>query len=630
MRWSTRTRRTLMLTATSGALLSLGTGCTTEEAADGSGGAGGSAGGSAGSAQGGMAGATGGQGGAVGGQGGMAGAMGGMGGTGPEANCGSTPAGVGVTTNGICADQTTIRQCVIAIEADVEPQIVDVACETGEVCDDSGGLAQCVPTGDCRNGETECLPDNSTLRRCENGAWVESACGQDLCLEQPGLGASCLSSAPTGGTGIFIEGQLLYEFLPPNDATEPTQYDAANSQFEGAGDMFITVFDNNELIGMDLTKAGLNPGEAKGDFSVEVDRQPGPNTQIFFWPMLFDQQGDPFIAMARARDENAATLRSDEYWVFGFDVCEPGVVDCTPTTVDVGGLGVDEASGSGAIHIYDWLVFGFFRTTQIPALQSADPLSLAVFWQGDEGNRGSGIKYNCGNCFIPANAEVEFDSTEGLTDTYQSGMMMSGRGLNDYDSHWSRSTINHEFGHWVMSSFSISPGEGGPHFVDAASRPGLAYSEGFATFMGQSNLSGGNPANGNPVYFTVQNGTGFWVNLNNRNWLNGPLEDPNPGGGEDQDVNENVIGAMMWSLWASANAQTPQGLGEEAVLGNLRSERTLMGFNRGYPTIDFMDYLDALSCSGLATDQQISAVVDPVGYPWTASGRVNPPSGSCN
>lgn len=575
-------------------------GCTTEEAdGEASGGTGGTAGGSAGSP-------------ATGGSAGTAGSAG-------SAGAANDPC-MGVPTSGTCADTTTIRTCIVSADFDEPPEIVDIACDASEACNETANGATCEPTGECRTGETECL-DSSTRRSCNDmGNWVEEPCGTDGCIEQPGLGAQCVVSAPTGGTGIEISGQLFYEFRRPNDPVTPNAY-STTTENEGAGDMFITVFDNDELIGTALTEAGLDPMKPKGEFTVELDRMPTTNTFVFFWPMLFDQDGDPFIALAKAQSDRASHLTSTEYWSWGFEVC-PTAADCTDMVTDIGGLLIDDASGAGGAHIYDWLVFNFFRMTGMSGLAGGDPLSLVTYWQNGPrtpmAGETAGIRFNCGNCFIPGGGEVVFDDVENRKDTYRSAMNISGRGFNDYDSHWSRSTINHEVGHWVMSSFSVSPGEGGPHFVDAASLPGLSYSEAFATFVAQSNMSGGDPTSPNPVYFTVQEGTGFWINLESEEWTNGALEKPNPNGPVDQLVNENIVASMFWSFWAESNAQNAQGLGDGPVFSGLRTER-LLNLNRGYFRTDFIDYLDGLSCDNLMTDAQIAAVVDPAGYPWRAS-----------
>jgi hypothetical protein len=85
-----------------------------------------------------------------------------------------------------------------------------------------------------------------------------------------------------------------------------------------------------------------------------------------------------------------------------------------------------------------------------------------------------------------------------------------------------------------------------------------------------------------------------------------------------QDVNENVIASMFWSMWAQSNAESPQSLGDAPVYTTLRHARLLNNdtFNRGYSKVDMIDYLDAMTCAGTATAAQVENVSAGVGYPW--------------
>lgn len=166
-----------------------------------------------------------------------------------------------------------------------------------------------------------------------------------------------------------------------------------------------------------------------------------------------------------------------------------------------------------------------------------------------------------------------------------------------------------------MQSYSKSPGEGGEHFVDEASKPGLAYSEGWASFVGQTNISIDN-SNNDPIEFRKSEGTTFWVDISKITSSDGTTDLPDPNGPIDQYISENVVTAMMWSLWAGANAQAPQNLGDGPMFNVLPGARLTGDVNRGYMTVDFVDYLDAMKCEGQATAAQISAVTQPAQYPY--------------
>lgn len=505
----------------------------------------------------------------------------------------------GVPVEGECIDGNKIRSCFIYEEPGKLPEIIEVQCADIEKCQIVNGTASCQPTGDCYDGTSRCA-DASTLEECIDGKWVKSSCGGgDSCIAQPGQPATC--AFQEAGSGIHLRGHIEYEFRVPNkDFTDFSK----ELQQEPAVDLFVTVFDDNELIGMGLTSFGdgtLNPG----DWDIELTRKPTGNTFFYFWPMLFDQNGVPFMALAHAESSAADHQQSTKYWFWGFGPVCPDAGECD--IVDTGNQLITEEEGSGAAYIYQWLDFGIFRMSGL--IPEVAPLSFAVFWE-------PGNKFDCGNCFAPpqmGGANVLFDPENNLVDHFDTSMNISG--TEDSPSHWARTTVNHEFGHWIMQSYSKSPGEGGPHFVDEASKPGLAYSEGWATFAGQSNLSN-SPSDNDPIAFRKSGGTSFWVDIGKLVWSGGAIELPDPNGPADQFVNENVITGMMWSLWAENNAGAPQGLGDVPLFRVLTSKRLVGDLNRGYFKVDFFDYLDAMKCEKLATEGQIGDVVQSVGYPY--------------
>src|SRR5262249_25312803 len=156
------------------------------------------------------------------------------------------------------------------------------------------------------------------------------------------------------------------------------------------------------LIGMGLTSigaGGLNPG----DFELELASNPTDKTFIYFWPMLFDDGGNPRMALAHARSPDVSDQTSDTYWSFGFAVCSGAPCNVT----DLGNLLIKESDGSGAVHIYQWIDYGIFRLGDKTSglIPDVTPLTMAVFWE-------PGNEFNCGNCFAPpqmGGATVEFD-----------------------------------------------------------------------------------------------------------------------------------------------------------------------------------------------------------------------------
>ena len=77
----------------------------------------------------------------------------------------------------------------------------------------------------------------------------------------------------------------------------------------------------------------------------------------------------------------------------------------------------------------------------------------------------------------------------------------------------------------------------------------------------------------------------------------------------------------FYKVYKVTNAVTPQSLEDGPVFNALRDPRLLQNdtYNRGYQTVDMVDYLDAMQCGGYATPSQVSAVANGVNYPWDDS-----------
>lgn len=499
----------------------------------------------------------------------------------------------GVSRAGECVDAATIRSCFVSGEDGVAPEIKDVACVANTACTTVDGVAACRPVGDCFEGSSRCL-DSATLQNCTSGKWVSTACGTDSCRSKPSVGASCTQQDP--GTGRKLRGHVDYEFRAPNASFT----DLGPIQKEGAVDLFITAYQGDELIGMGLTSPGGN-GMNPGDWEIELDREPTGQVYYYFWPMLFDDNGNPRMAIAHAQSGDAFDQESTEYWNWGFGLdCSAGCGE------DVGTDLITDAMGSGAAYIYQWLDYGLFRTADL--MPGKTPLTVGIFWEPNN-------QFDCGSCFITpggGGARVSYDGD--AYDHYDTSLNISGSVKSPH--HFVKTTINHELGHWFMQSFTKSPAEGGVHYVGRASSPGLAYSEGFATFFAQTNISA-SPSAPDPVAFRKSQGTTFWVDLEKVVYSGGALEMPDENGGMDQDICEDVVSSLMWSIWASDRAYKPLGKGDQATFSIFSSKRlTTSDANRGYKTVDLVDFLDAATCASVLDQPQITSLTNPISFPY--------------
>jgi hypothetical protein len=549
-------------------------------------------------------------------------ADGGTGGGGGSAGATNNGACGDISVNGACADDQTLKTCVIPETNDptANPEyVLTKTCAPGTACTTINGIAQCKLLGECAAGDISCTYDQTKLRTCEgtdtDTHWVDTPCdtaNSEKCIvPKPGEPARCqVVPSNSGGNGPRMTGRIQYEYR------KPTKTGWSNVEVQDATDVYVAIFDNGEMIGKALS--GYDPDTQQflydGSFKADLTRAPTDATEVWVWPMAFNYDtGQPLMAVAKLVDTDVLTNAetSNAYWAFGTDVGTLGkTVDGNVT--NVGDWTITEAEGSGALNIYRWIDYGLLRTANGI---SPSQHSLIVYWNPETGTP------SCGACFCGPSCgggKVKYGDGPNDVDQYDSWIALGGPS-NDGSTEWARAVISHEFGHYVMMNYSASPGEGGPHYVAAASKPGLAYSEGWATSFGMTNV-------GSPVYIDQQDGTFFWVDLSKYDYSGGPLEKPDPNGAIDQYINENVVAGMIWKLWVDQSLD-PDGrnLGDDKIFATLTNPKLVDGtYNRGYYKVDLVDFLDSAICSGSATVEDVASVTGPAQYPYNPAAKPCP------
>lgn len=264
------------------------------------------------------------------------------------------------------------------------------------------------------------------------------------------------------------------------------------------------------------------------------------------------------------------------------------------------------------MRLFDYLRF-IFDTSD--ALLSGDGKSVVVWMRNN-------TSWSCGACFnaVPqAIHSFDFDSAIWIPATAQD------------QSFWSDAVTSHEFGHWAMASFGVEPREGGRHCVGSKSPPGMAWSEGFATWFSSAIRS-------DSVYYDKQGGTMFHLDLDLRTYSSGvPWQRPVPSEGLLQTMDENEVAATILTLSTSEGMPT--------VLSALESPRmTTTPFGRGYTGTlpwevdgncnpidpqpsDFTapcmaDMLDALRCDGVQAASIDAATEPSTHYPYPSNSPI--------
>lgn len=470
------------------------------------------------------------------------------------------------------------------------PFVATVQCGDGLRCAVGAGGATCVPSAGCRPGDTECRGD--TLASCEGGSWTLTACGFG-CQETP-LGAGC----PATNRTVRYANHVSYELRTVNETftdwssstievparrflvlsfADGELLDAAVTDDDGAFELDAVPPDNEDgddgvalfaarVDGDRLSYAVLDPGLSQGETDVRAAMSGGlPNASLWFWS-----------------------------WTSGQIPAGDGVI-------------LPLGSGSGAAHAYDYL--SAIHDYSDRFFGAGEGASL-VMWLG------MGTSWSCGACFVAApgiGGGVAFDS------------QIFYPGDAD-EAYWSGAVLAHELGHWVMSTYGVSPGEGGTHLMGIPSHPGLAWSEGFATWFSAV-------ARGESYYYDKQDGVFFWVDHGPRAYSSGqPWYRPEASLGLEQLIDENEVTRMLLGL--TSNETFP------GMFRALTSPRmTLAPFLRGYfrRTWDGLDgsglplpawstdesaphladYLDALVCGGVVDRASVDAQTEPwAHYPY--------------
>lgn len=497
---------------------------------------------------------------------------------------------VGVPAAGRCVG-AAIERCVTPTGSST-PFVALLPCGPASTCAATAAGPACVPTAQCPPGASECHGD--ALAVCDaRGLWQETTCGGG-CKATP-LGAAC---RPAIALSRYVN-DLTYEYRAPNE--QYTDW-SPTTRSAFAQRLLIISFANGAILDATFT-------DSQGHF--ELDAVPAA-----------DEDGDDFIAaFASTVDAQGRTT----YAVVAPGL-SPGRVDSTAVVTqgapapqlwrwtwtrrdvpDQGGVYIALTSGAGAAFVYDYLRYihdfadGFFG----PRPNAA----LAVWF-------GFGVDWTCGACFYDAPAPI-------LNIPFYSQAFIPG-GADE--AFWSAPVLAHELGHWLMATYGTSPGEGGPHMLGVPSHPGLAWSEGFATWF--SDL-----VRGEGFYYDKQRGVFFFVDHRNRWYSSGvPWPRPEAAYGLDQLIDESEVTRMLLGLTTEGNVgamlaaiASPRMNVAPFLRGYLR--RTWDGLDgRGLPlpawsTRDsaphLADFLDAVVCSGAASPAEVDTQTEPtIHYPF--------------
>ncbi len=448
-------------------------------------------------------------------------------------------------------------------------------CTPGAVfCANSGQLGQCQPNG------------TATLSNCPNGC------------EDRITGAACTVLTPTN----TFTATMLYEYRPPTPELADWSAQGRSAPFQRATVQSF-IWDGSSYILLDSAVT-----DDEGRFSVRVDARPRPEDVVAIYAAYTRPQvPDPVFAVAQPNVPDGLNA-----------VASPGSGQVYYWTLSPFSNGsgrswfISDQAGAGAIRVFDGMRVVFENSAQL-YYRNITPKSLVVWLR-------FGSSWTCGECVwpVPTTAAGAFDTQ----------MFING---NRSDAqYWADSVTFHEVGHWTMSSFGVSPGEGGPHFFGVPYYPGLGWSEGWATFVSADWRR-------DSRYVDKQNGTMFWIDVARRQHSSGaPWPPPQPQDGLLGRIYELEVTAMLYGLSQNPNI-TNNAL--YRALATPRAGAARRGYTRrtwdvdaqgnpinvvntGIPAAVFPDFLDALVCTSMVPNigPQVDAVTQPstrYAYPST-------------
>lgn len=510
------------------------------------------------------------------------------------------PTGCGaVPFNGTCSSSTHVQVCTSSTD-DGSPAVYQYDCPGGATCSrDASGIAGCHSVAPCLEGQTQCV-DSTTLRTCTGGAWATTPCPRQ-CIGSP-LGDFCGVNLST----TTLTGSLTYEFHVPNAAG--TDWDPTIQTAPGQGFLLLS-YHGTQLVDARVTSLGTTTG---GQFSIMVPSVPDSTDRVVVALAATDGTAvtyfvaSPGFTAAGVHDVREVPLRPTLFsWSWN-----------TNTLTSGARLSIPEAQNSGAARRFDYMRYAYASTAAHFGGRSGLPF---VAWMEGE------VRWSCGSCNLPAPTTV-FGIPVG-TQIFYSGDAAASE-------YWADSVTAHELGHWAMTSYGHPPGEGGPHYIGGHTYPGMAWSEGWATWFGSD-------ARQSSFYFDKQTSASgstvvFWFDIAARQYSGPTWRRPTPGAGLDQEIDENEVAAMLWGASGNGTADGPlfdalasshlrgpffrRGYQQHVnVMVDMSSGDQFNGMPDGIPAPYLADFLDALDCAGFDRGT-LDATTQPTGYYPYVSG----------
>jgi len=502
----------------------------------------------------------------------------------------------GVSERGQCLDSRRLVYCLSATGSNA-PQLVEHPCDEMSRCVDGDGWgARCEAVG-CESGHSSC-GRGERISECVDGVWRETdRCGR--------VGESCREPLPGMAVchqpdGERLELQLFYEARGPNPS-----YSDWGTPFEATFPN-ATVLLIERLAGASVLIRDLAQSDAEGWVQVvapwncatcEVLILTMGWTRVGAQPAYYRVLKPDLPPGLHPIESTFSSTSSVKGWVSNVNALRGGPKKVT----------IRVADASHFARVFDYT--RYVMQSSLERWPGRDPGSLDV-WLGDD------VSWSCGGCFWTGGGRNQIWMPGGLAD----------------QGYWSDAVIAHELGHWAMARFGTPPGEGGQHCTGVPVPPGMAWSEGWATWFSAA-------IRDNAIYFAKVNGSFFWFDIDAHRYSSGtPWLEPSAFYGIYQMMDENAVASMLWRLSQRLGAAPLEAAlvaprMNQSVFARAYTRR-LWALNANCVPVNLMDtgvsapfladFLDALVCAGVSR-QAIDAATEPaVRYPYPSDAPLCP------
>ncbi|HPV03807.1 MAG TPA: hypothetical protein PLC24_04500 [Myxococcota bacterium] len=453
----------------------------------------------------------------------------------------------------------------------------------------------------CDDGLGRFRPPNGCTPKCDG-----RSCGTDGCHGScgecdPGLFCEPVSGQCTGDGKYHVTGNLFIEYMFGDVSLGRVVVSGPDEV--PVRDVLVTVIDDQG----NILGAGSVEG-SDGRFSVPV-QEPLSGSEKLVVSTVWAVDGQVVMAvldsLSEGRDPGKATF---DPFVWYVDV---------PVGGNVGSVTIDIEDGSGALFV--------FMMNKLAFQQIVNPLVGGI----------AGQAIPLAVIFGPADDwYVRCTCYHGLEESHigtsQGPRLKTMISIVDSPgdaSSWGWSVLFHEFGHYILDSYSKDNSPGGYHYIGQELIPKFAFSEGWATFTSlvTATLWFDDVW---PVYWDIQGGSWFFVDFNQGVYHTATggesyMVFPDVKESTNQELDENWVARTLYMIW-DGSGTTPDpdaSMSLEEMAETISSDIFLEGVD--WPRdADLFNFLDSALCLYPEKDPALAdRVLNEFGYPYQGNPR---------